>query len=258
VVNTAGIFGLWFVAICWAHAVTNRRLPDIVRALLGALAIGWLAMAMIRETAWVSGWLPALIACIAVTIAARPRLGLVLALIGVLIVAFYNSLFYVMLVTQQEQDGSLGGEFGRLQLWQRNLEVIHGHLLFGTGPAGYALYYMTFVPDRAMSTHSNYVDTLAQYGVAGLLGLVTLLFGLWMLSHRVLPNVTDGFDRATCTAVCGAIPGVAVSLWLGDWLIPFIYNQTIAGFDHSVYSWLMFAMVGGLYMQLKSESEPDG
>jgi hypothetical protein len=43
-------------------------------------------------------------------------------------------------------------------------------------------------------------------------------------------------------------------MWLGDWLIPFVYNQTIAGFDHSVYSWLMLAMLCGLIAQLRAET----
>jgi hypothetical protein len=25
---------------------------------------------------------------------------------------------------------------------------------------------------------------------------------------------------------------------LGDWLFPFVYTQTIAGFDYAVYSWV--------------------
>jgi len=256
-VNTAGLFGIWFVAICWAHALVNDRLPDIVRVCSGALAIGWLVMAMTKEQSWVSGWVPPLIALLAVTVAARPRLGFLFVLLGIVGGAFYNSLFYSMLVTQQQRDGSLDGEFGRLQLWQRNLEVVSDHLLFGTGPAGYALYYLTFVPDHAMSTHSNYVDVLAQSGVFGLIGLVSLLGCLWLLGRDVLRRTWHAVDRATTAAIVGGIPAVAASLWLGDWLIPFVYNQTLAGFDHAVYSWLMFAMLCGLYAQSHRERVPD-
>jgi hypothetical protein len=35
-------------------------------------------------------------------------------------------------------------------------------------------------------------------------------------------------------------------------VIPFVYNQTIAGFDHSVYTWLMFAVLCGLWAQLRN------
>jgi hypothetical protein len=36
-------------------------------------------------------------------------------------------------------------------------------------------------------------------------------------------------------------------------LIPFVYNQTIAGFDHAVYSWLMLAMLCGLIAQVRAQ-----
>lgn len=256
--NAAGLFGVWLVAICWAHALGNDDLPDLARLGLAALAIGWLAMAITIEQTWVSGWLPPLIALLGVTIAVRPILGQFVALLGVVGVAFYNSLFYTMLITNEQQEGSLGGEFGRLELWKRNLEVVSDHLLFGTGPAGYALYYLTFVPDHAMSTHSNYVDVLAQNGIFGLIGLLWLLGSLFVLSHSVLRYTWHPSDRATAAAIAGGIPAVAASLWLGDWLIPFVYNQTLAGFDHAVYSWLMFAMLMGLATQARQRRVPDG
>jgi hypothetical protein len=64
-----------------------------------------------------------------------------------------------------------------------------------------------------------------------------------------LPTLTDGSDRATCGAVLGALPAVAQAMMLGDWVIPFVYNQTIAGFDHAAYTWLMFAILCGLWAQ---------
>lgn len=254
-VNTAGIFGIWFVSICWAHALANDTWPAWLRAVVGALAIGWLGMAIGIEGSWVSGWLPPLAALLVVTTLVRPKAGIVLALLFVVGTAMYYSVFYAMLVTQQVQDGSLGGEFGRIELWRRNLSVIQGQLTFGTGPAGYALYYVTFVPDHAMSTHSNYVDTLAQFGVGGLVGLLGLLASLWRMGWRMHGDVLSATDRAAWAAALGGIPAVALALWLGDWLIPFVYNQTIAGFDHAVYSWLMFAVLCGLWRSRAEAAE---
>lgn len=255
VLNSAGLFGLWFVAICWAQALGNTRLPDLARLALGTLAAGWLAMALLREWSWVSGWLPALVAFIAVTLALRPRLGVALLLLGVILLAFQHSVFYDMLITQQEHDGSLGGEFGRLELWQRNLSVLGDHVIFGTGPAGYALYYVTFLPNQAMSTHNNYIDIVAQNGIFGLLSFVALLVGLGRLCVRIRPRVVDGHDRATWAAVAGGLPAMAVAMGLGDWVIPFVYNQTIAGFDHAAYSWLMLATLCGLATSLSAGEE---
>lgn len=251
--NSAGLFGLWFIALAWSYALSNDDLPRWVRGSLASLAIGWLLMAYLREGSWVSGWLPAIFAILIITLIAKPRIGLALTLSVVIGVAFYYSILYDVLITTQEQEGSLGGEFGRLELIQRNLELIQEHLLLGTGPAGYALYYVTFFPDRAMSTHNNYVDILSQNGIAGLIGFVALLVGLCVIAWRLIPHVTNQQDRALAIAIAGGLPGLIFSLWLGDWLIPFVYNQTIAGFDHAVYSWLMLACLCGLYTQYRSE-----
>lgn len=252
IVNTAGLFGLWFVAITWSMALVNHRLPQALRIVLASLSIMWLLMAFTREGSWVSGWLPPVIALLAITIVARPKLGFASLLIAVMAGMVYYASLYSLLITEQQEQGSLGGDFGRLQLIQRNLDVISDELLLGTGPAGYALYYMTFVPERSMSTHNNYVDILAQTGVFGLLSLVALIAALFLVGRQTMNRCRhEPADFALAAAIVGAIPALAAGLWLGDWLIPFVYNQTIAGFDHSVYSWLMLAALCGLYVQYR-------
>jgi O-antigen ligase len=104
-----------------------------------------------------------------------------------------------------------------------------------------------------MSTHSNYVDTLAQFGVPGVVGLLGLLGSLWISGIRALRRLADERDQVACAVVLGGLPALGVAMWLGDWLIPFVYNQTIAGFDHSVYSWLMLAMLCGLITQVHAQ-----
>src|SRR5690606_19044503 len=132
---------------------------------------------------------------------------------------------------------------------KRNLSFAQDWLVLGAGPAGYALYYMTFVPDQAMSSHSNYIDIIAQTGIAGVTSFVAVLTGLLAWGARVWRTLTDPVDRVLCAAVLGSLPALMFSLWFGDWLIPFVYNQTIVGFNHSVYSWLMLAALCGLIAQ---------
>ncbi|HEX5164079.1 MAG TPA: hypothetical protein VFV93_01685 [Thermomicrobiales bacterium] len=257
-INTRGLFGLWFVAICSAFGVAGGSRPLVVRLALIGGAVGWVMMAFFREGSWVSGWLPAVIAMVITTLLARPKIGVPLLIAALIGVTAYYSVVYDSLVTQQEKEGSLGGEFGRIELWQRNLEVIGPRVWLGTGPAGYALYYVTLVPNEAMSTHSNYIDVLAQNGAPGLLSLLGLLGGIGIMGVQTLRRVADDDDRALSCAVLGGLPAVMVAIWFGDWLIPFVYNQTIAGFDHSVYSWLMFATLAGLYAQYRTTSEQSG
>ena len=103
-----------------------------------------------------------------------------------------------------------------------------------------------------MSTHSNYVDTLAQFGIPGSIGLLGLLGSLSVAGVGALRRLDDERDRVACAVALAGLPALAVAMTLGDWLIPFVYNQTIAGFDHSVYSWLMLAMLTGLIAQARA------
>lgn len=252
-----GLFGVWFVAVCWGNALANDRLPGGLRLALGALAIAWVVVRLLPEQrTWVTGWLPPLIALAATTVVARPRLGLAISALAVAMVALSPDLLQGVLQSE-EAEGSLGGDTGRLALAQRSLEVLQDHLVFGTGPGGYALYYMTFIPDRSMSTHNNYVDIIGQMGFVGLAIFALLLAGLGGLGVRSLPRLTDGGDRAACIAVLGGLPAVVAGMGLGDWVLPFVYNQTIAGFDHSAYTWLMFALLCGLAAQRQDPGEKD-
>jgi len=36
-------------------------------------------------------------------------------------------------------------------------------------------------------------------------------------------------------------------MMLGDWVLPFAYNQTITGFDNAVFTWIFLGGVAGLY-----------
>ncbi|MEJ2557924.1 MAG: hypothetical protein P8186_17195 [Anaerolineae bacterium] len=46
-------------------------------------------------------------------------------------------------------------------------------------------------------------------------------------------------------------------MMLGDWVLPFAYNQTIVGFDHSVYTWLFLGGMVSLY-RITQGGKPTG
>jgi hypothetical protein len=244
--TTFGLFGLWFVSICWGNALVNTALKPYVRVILALLAGLWLLRSIVVDGMWVSGWLPPAVALVTITLMAGPKYVVpLIAGLGVMSIAL-STYFYHLLVTSQIEEGSIGGDFGRIELWRRNIEQSQDWLVFGSGPAGYALYYITFIPDQAMSSHSNYIDVLSQLGIGGLLSFVMVLTGLLLFGLRAWKLVEDPVDRAFAACTVGALPAVMFSLWFGDWLIPFVYNQTIRGFNHTVYSWLMLAALAGL------------
>ncbi len=250
VLGVGGLFGMWFVAITWSHALVNKSLPRAVRALLGLAAIIFIVDQFIFQRSWVSGWLPVVVVFVAITTLVRPRIGLAsLALIVGYFFVFSNQASLIW--QSEESQGSAAGNFGRVELWRRNLQTLGNDVILGTGPVTYALYYMTFEPTEAMSTHNNYIDILDESGVPGLASLLGLLGGLMLVGRRLRRQALKPSDQALTLTVMGGVAGVAVAMLFGDWVIPFVYNQTLAGFDHAVYTWLMFGALAGLAVQMR-------
>ncbi len=38
-----------------------------------------------------------------------------------------------------------------------------------------------------------------------------------------------------------------VGMMLGDWVLPFAYNQTIAGFDNAAFTWILLGAMVALF-----------
>jgi O-antigen ligase len=240
--NTSGLFSLWFVSLAYAQALFNKDLPRWLRLVLLGLVVAGMYIYFVVRVTWLSGWLPPLVAIATISFLKSKRLFFVM----VILVVVYLGLswdYYAGTVLEAESEES---GHTRLDAWEHNWRVTGKHVLFGTGPAGYAAYYMSYFPGEAMATHSNYVDVLAQMGVVG------LLFWLWFfgalgwtgyqlrLHLRGHADFSEGLANATLAGWVGCV----VAMGLGDWLFPFVYTQTIAGFDYAVYNWVFLgAMV---------------
>lgn len=239
--NTRGLFSLWFVSLAYAQALFNKKLSFGLRLTLLGLVGAWLYIYFITQVEWLSGWLPSLIAVAMISLSRSRWLFLVLILLLVIYVGL-NWDYYVGTVVADESEVS-GNT--RMNAWEHNWRVTGKHLVFGTGPAGYAAYYMSYFPAEAMATHSNYIDVLAQNGIFGLFFCLWFFGALVWTGYRVrrrvrgLADFSEGFANAT---LAGCV-GVIVAMGLGDWMFPFVYTQTIAGFDYAVYSWVL---LGGM------------
>lgn len=238
--NDAGLWGLWFAIPLAGVTYLQPRLHWRWR-LAGSVLLLWhLWLAAIRNSLWISGWLPTIIGLVVMTFLISRRIFFVLVLIIAINLAIGPGRHYIdQVVNENIEEGGLG----RLEIWQRNLSIVQQHWLFGMGVAGYAPYNMTYFRYDARSTHNNYFDILAQFGVIG--------FGLWLwftivsirYGWRTIALAPPGILRTTAIVATAGWIAAQFSMMLGDWILPFLYNQTVAGYAYTVYSWIFLGLL---------------
>jgi len=237
--NTGGLFPMWIVSLTYAQVLFNHHLSRWQRLLLITLPAAWVYRVFVLGITWISGWLPTVVTIVALSFLKSKRLFAVLLILLLAHVAFDYDFYY-----QKVWVHSLHEDASRLAAWRRNWQVTREHLLFGTGPAGYAAYYMTYFPNQAMASHSNYVDVLSQTGMVG------SFFFFWFLACLLKTGMTTQGQLEEGTFVsalskslfCGLL-GVVVAMLLGDWLLPFVYTGGLAGFNHAIYSWILLGVM---------------
>ncbi|NTU85128.1 MAG: O-antigen ligase family protein, partial [Chloroflexales bacterium] len=231
--NDRGLWGGWLVACAYGLLIVQPGLSGWWRiALIAVLGLTFFQI-MVVNSLWVSGWAPALVALAVITLLRSWKAFIVFVIVGALV--FIASRGFFAQVTQDNVDE---GALGRLVIYEQSWRILREHPLLGTGPAGYALYYMTYFPDEARSTHNNYLDIVAQFGFVGL-GVWAWLMGVslfegWRLSRQA----PSGFLRTIVIIATAGWAAALFSMVLGDWVLPFAYNQGIAGYSYTVYSWL--------------------
>jgi O-antigen ligase len=248
-----GLFSTWVVSIALSLALFNEQLSKSLRGFLLGLVLAWMYYAVIREGHWLSGWLPFMVAGAVITYRRSKKLFLfglvVIAIVGAI---KFEALYYRIYVSNVEE-----GSAERADVWLPAVQLVTRHPLFGTGPAGYAVYYMTYHPHNARSSHNNYFDILAQTGFIGL-GVFAWLFITFIVMANRLRKRLEGqrnFNEAFANAVLGGGIAALVAMMLGDWVIPFAYNQTITGFDNAVFTWIFMGGMAGLYSLVESRSQ---
>ncbi len=250
-INTGGLFSLWFVSLTYGQILFNRELSTPLRlALVGLLAL-WMYDRFILNTHWLAGWVPPFLAIGVLTfLKSRKWFAVILVVMAALLALEWRGFIQQVIAGESAESGVT-----RLMAWTVNWRVTGRHILFGTGPAGYAIYYMSYFPHEAMATHSNYIDILSQLGIVGL-GLY-----LWLLGTLVAIGLRawrreqskGSFSTGLAAGTLGGCAGIILAMALGDWLVPFVYTQTIAGFDHAVYSWLWLGVMVSLADQKEHE-----
>lgn len=239
-VNSRGLFAMWVISLALGQGLFNEKMSTGMRIASILLAAAWMVWGFGLNPSWLAGWLPGFVAAGVLVLIRSHKVFMLLVLLAVLVAVF--NLNYVNDLVQAELNES---GFSRLEAWQVNWRVTSQYLLFGTGPAGYAAYYMTFFPQEGMATHSNYIDLLSQLGLTGLFLVIWFFVAIIRLGYQVslrLRGQAD-FSEALVNASLAGSLGCVVMMAFGDWLFPFAYTQTIAGFDYVVYSWLFMGAI---------------
>src|SRR5690606_22164729 len=140
----------------------------------------------------------------------------------------------------------------RLALIGRVLDMTwHHNPITGLGPAAYRPY--GFVEplrygnalwwEPRISSHNNYVDLFAHFGMIGLAIFIWFAVETARLGLNLRARCTTGFAAGYINAMVAAGAGSLVIMLLADWILPFVYNIGFDGFQASVLMWLF---MGGL------------
>ena len=213
-----------------------------MRAVLLIYVTGWIYWGFWLRTSWLSGWAP-VFAAAAVVAFLRSKKLFVFLMVAVVVGAggyYWRTSFEA----ETAESGTT-----RLAAYAVNWRVTGKHLLFGTGPSGYASYYMSYFPTEGMATHSNYLDVIAQTGIVG------SFFILWFFGAQAWGGYTfwrklkgrGGFAESLSAAVLAGTVGSFLAMGLGDWLLPFAYTQGIVGFDGAVINWMFMGSLWSLH-----------
>lgn len=242
--SAGGLFTLWVVALSYGQALYNDSLPTWARLALILLAGVWLYKGIFLQNIWFSGWVPPLVAVTVITLFRAPKVFFPAVVVsGALVVRNWAVVHHALWDAKVK-----GGDLSRLGIWNQALSLFHQNPVLGTGPAGYAAYDQSiyFGSQYSMSTHSNYMDVLIETGVIGafIFGwfLVALLMSAWQARYKWRKGFVGGFSQGAF----GAFFGLLIAMSLGDWFIPFVYNQTIAGYRYTAHSWIFLGFLAAI------------
>jgi hypothetical protein len=254
--NLRGLTSMWAVSLLYGQLLFNRKLPSWLR-LAFVFVIGvWLYLRFYLGITWKSGWVPLAVSMGVMTFRRSRKLFLLLFVL----VLISTSVFYAWWedVWTQEYEESTGNRLDKWMFLFRHHST-QGHWFLGTGPFGYALYFMTYFPDRAASTHSNYIDLFLQLGVVGCAVFAWLVGAIAWVNYKLcVDSIKDQFITGFVNSAIGGLVGVLAAMLLGDWFTPFVLNQGLHGFSWTVNSWIFLGALVAVPLVVDQERNKEG
>ena len=252
-IEAKGLWCLWFLTLAWSVVIAQPGVRWYWRVTLFILMGMALYLAAGINASWLSGWVPGVVGILAATFLRSRKWFLVLLLVCAIGGVWMRG-YFVEIADENVQEGGLE----RLDIWAQNWLVVRSHWLLGTGPAGYAIYYLTYYRDTARSTHNNYLDILAQFGFSGAAIWVWLSLAVLWEGWNIVQRAPPGSLRTLAIAATGGWLGALVSMMLGDWVLPFAYNQGMAGYKYTIYTWMFLGTLIAIKKQLAAKTDAEG
>ena len=104
-------------------------------------------------------------------------------------------------------------------------------------------YGRAFYQSVSLSSHNNYIDIYAQFGLLGVALFVWFLVELGRVGWRLTGCFGGDFEDGYVHGALGGLAGSLVAMMLVDWFLPYVYNVGFRGFRTSALAWMF---LGGL------------
>jgi hypothetical protein len=243
-------FWMLLAAVAGGQLFFNQRLSSGWRVFLLAGLGAALVYAFYLERVTASNWIGLGAVLGVLTWLRFPRLRwLAMALLVLLIVSgLLTSVVYDFAGGDEEWDESGGS---RLVLAGRVVEVTMRNPITGLGPAAYrpyasmkSLHYQgAYYVVPQVSSHNNYVDLFSHVGLLGMALFFWFAAEVTLLGFRLRARFTQGFAAGYVNAMIAVWAGALILMAFADWILPFVYNIGLDGFQVSMLVWLF---LGGL------------
>ena len=227
----------WLITLAFSQLLYNNNLTNRTKGMLIALIILTFYIGAVQNFDWKSGWVPAALAVL-ILLGLRYRRLVIFAIPFLGMATLYAAT--KLIGTDEYSWGT------RNDAWRIILEISRVSPLLGMGFANY-YWYTPLFPIRgwhvSFNSHSQYVDLIAQTGYLGLIGFLWVFLAIGRLSFNLGNRLSDGFERAYAYGIFAGVIATLLAAYLGDWVLPFVYNVGLPGFRASILPWIFLGGV---------------
>ncbi len=242
------LFWTWLITLAFGQFWLNKNLKPIVKIGFLLVALVGFFTVMITKQSWASGWLPVSAALFVILLLSKPKMAIVAGLgFVVMLLVRYQIIQNYVFVGDNEYS-----MLTRLEAWKILFQIIAKNPLFGVGPANYYFYtpfYNILGYSVRFNSHNNYIDIIAQTGIVGISVFFWWVVETAKVGFALLKKPLDHFEHAFVVSAIAGLAGTLVAAFLGDWLIPFVYNIGMDGYRASVLAWMFLGSL--LFIQKK-------